>query len=441
MDDEAVRQKLSRRAFGSAVASSALFLPRVLAAARNTSAAQISGGLRRATNVEHAIVYRRENEFASHPYVRGFWQTSAGHLISNFSLATVDYRGDPNLLAHTSLVRSAGGRRAVTVRSEDRGRTWTVSNEDKNRPSNDVMAPRPGIDGKPGNLAEIAPVDYSNKDVLVSNFNYQYMTQDHLIRDFLVSARTLVEAPERQVFFRVSKDSGRTWSRSVAVPLDGFSSLAAVESAVVRPDGRCLLFLSGVSKQGDVSRPVVFRSTDDGTSFRVMSYVTPRDDPQFNGVTQPYPRGLVLPNGRILCTLRVDRDWAGEMWSLVYKSDDGGESWQFLSRISEYGAPAAPLRLSDGRLVMVFGYRLEPSIRAVVSEDEGRTWGPQIIVRDDGGSWDVGYPRAWEAAPGRIGAIYYYNTKDDPVQVKPLAGSRWGEGGVRFIARSFFSVD
>ena len=432
---------VSRRAFGLAVASTAFFVPRAWGVTPGTAAAvQKPSALRRAKDVEHAIVYRRESEFASHPYVRGFWETAAGHLIGNFSLATVDYRGDPNLLAHTGLVRSAGGRRAVTVRSEDRGRTWNVWNEDKNRPSNDVMAPRPGIDGKPGSLAEIAPVDYLNKDVLVSNFNYQYMTQDHLVRDFLTSARTLIEAPDRQVFFRVSKDSGRTWSRSAAVPLDGFDSLAAVESATVRPDGRCLLFLNGV-KQGDTSRPVVFRSTDDGTSFRFLSYVTPKDDPQFKGVNQMYPRGLVLPSGRILCTLRVDRDWAGEMWTLVYKSDDGGDTWQFLSRISEYGAPAAPLRLKDGRLVMVYGYRLEPSIRAVVSEDEGRTWGPQIVVRDDGGSWDLGYPRAWEAAPGKIGTIYYYNTKDDPVQVQPAAGSNWGAGGVRFIARSFFSVD
>jgi hypothetical protein len=427
--------KVSRREFGLALAGTALVLPRA------AGAIQKPAELRRAKDADHAIVYRRENEFASHPYVRGFWETSTGHLISNFSLATVNYQGDPNNLAHTGLVRSAGGRRAVTVRSEDRGRTWKVVNEDKNRSSNDVMAPRPGIDGKPGNLAEIAPVNYLNKDVLVSNFNYQYMTQDPLMREFLASLRTAVEAPDRQVYFRVSKDAGRTWSRSALVPLDGMYSLAAVESASVRADGRCLLFLNGVGKQGEASRPCVYRSTDDGTSFRFLSYVTPKDDPQFTGLNQMYPRGLVLPSGRILCSIRVDRDWAGDMWTLVYKSDDGGSTWQFLSRISEFGAPAAPLRLSDGRLAMVYGYRLEPSIRAVVSEDEGKTWGRQIIVRDDGGSWDIGYPRTWEAAPGKIGVIYYFNTKDDPIQVKPAAGQRWGEGGVRFIARSFFSVD
>ncbi len=78
----------------------------------------------------------------------------------------------------------------------------------------------------------------------------------------------------------------------------------------------------------------------------------------------------------------------------------------------------------------------------MVSEDEGRSWSGEIIVRDDGGSWDLGYPRVWEAAPGRIGVLYYFNSKDDPVQVKAASVTQpWGEGGVRFITRSFFSLD
>src|SRR5689334_5999691 len=99
--------------------------------------------VRLAKNVEHTVIYRRENEFASHPYVRGFWETAAGHLITNFSVATVDYRADPQRLAHIGLVNSPGGRRAATMRSEDRGRTWHITNEDPKRPNNDVMVPRP----------------------------------------------------------------------------------------------------------------------------------------------------------------------------------------------------------------------------------------------------------------------------------------------------------
>jgi hypothetical protein len=121
------------------------------------------------------------------------------------------------------------------------------------------------------------------------------------------------------------------------------------------------------------------------------------------------------------------------MWSELFYSDDGGLNWSFLSRVNDFGSPGSLVQLADGRLVVVYGYRLRPQgIRAVVSEDGGLTWGPEIIIRDDGGSWDLGYPNAWAADDGRVGVIYYFNEKHDPVQAN---------GGVRHIARSFFSVD
>jgi hypothetical protein len=89
--------------------------------------------------------------------------------------------------------------------------------------------------------------------------------------------------------------------------------------------------------------------------------------------------------------------------------------------------------MPDGRIVVVYGYRLMPSgIRAVVSEDGGKSWGPELIIRDDGGSWDVGYPNAWVAGDGQVGVLYYFNSKNDTVKAN---------GGVRHIARSIFSID
>jgi hypothetical protein len=407
---------------------------------------------RPARDIEHAVVYRREDAFCSHPYVRGFGLTAAGHLICDFNVTTVDYAGDPQMLGHFNLIRNPGGWRAVTVRSEDRGRTWTVSNEDKNRSGSDVKVPQPGVDGQSGALTELGPIDYTNKDVLVANFNYHFLNEDSLLKDFAPTVDTLFGPAENQVFFRVSKDAGRTWSRSVIVPSYGFQKLGAIQSSLVRPDGRCLLFLTGVSEEGDPVRPLVYRSTDDGTSFHFLSFITPKDNPLLGGHTQWYPRGLMLPNGRILCTVRVDRNsLSGDSWTELYKSDDGGKTWQYHSRITEFGAPGELLLLSDGRLALVFTYRLPPrGIRAVISEDEGLTWGPEIVVRDDGGSWDLGYQHAWEVEPGKIGAIYYFNSKDDPVQVKStdtlykgalFREDGWGAGGVRHIARSIFSVD
>lgn len=410
---------------------------------------------RRAKDVEHAVVYRRENEFASHPYVRGFWETAAGHLIANFSVVEVDYQGDPMLLAHTNLIHNNGGARAVTVRSEDRGRSWRITNEDRKRPSSDMIVPEPGVDGQAGRLTEIGPIDFTDKDTLISNFDYLDMRADPNIREFVAGVSTVYGPPEHQLFIRVSKDAGHTWSRSVILPKFGLHALWGYDSSMVRPDGRCLLFLTGIEQEGGPLRPLVYRSLDDGTSFHFMSFITPRDDPSFSGRRQWYPRGVMLPNGRIVCTVRMDRNsLSGDIWTEIYKSDDGGKSWQHLSRATEFGAPAEPLLLSDGRLALVYTYRLPPyGIRAIVSEDGGSTWGPEIIVRDDGGSWDLGYTRAWEAEPGKIGAIYYFNDKDDPIQVKPgntliyhaaagrMSAAPWGAGGVRYIGRSLFSVD
>jgi hypothetical protein len=67
-----------------------------------------------------------------------------------------------------------------------------------------------------------------------------------------------------------------------------------------------------------------------------------------------------------------------------------------------------------------------------VSEDGGRTWGAEIILRGDGGSWDLGYPRVIERAPGELITVYYMNEKNDPIQMN---------GGVRHIARTIFRID
>jgi hypothetical protein len=406
------------------------------------------GRARWAKDVDSAVVYRNEHEFASHPYTRGFWQTPHGGLICNFSLATVDYSaaaaGNPELLNHTLLVtNSPGGRRGATVRSDDNGRTWKAVIVDPRRPNNDVMIPRVGVDGRPGPLREVGPVDFTDPNVLVTNFNYLYMQNDPLVKDFYADLKTVVDTPERRSFVRISKDAGKTWSRSAMLPMDNLSSLAAYDSAVVRADGRCLLFMTGSAPgfQGSLASngPLVYCSTEDGTDFHFLSSIAPDRN---GGPPFMYPRGVALPNGRLLCVLRRDRDWAAAQWTEIYSSDDGGGTWQFLSRATDFGAPSAPVLLSDGRLVLVYGRRMDPpGIRAVVSQDGGRSWSPEIIVRQDAGSWDIGYPRAWEYAPGRVGVVYYYNDKSDPVQVKNDKWPPWGQGGVRYLARSIFSID
>jgi len=99
-----------------------------------------------------------------------------------------------------------------------------------------------------------------------------------------------------------------------------------------------------------------------------------------------------------------------------------------------------PLLLRDGRIVVIFARRRAPAgIGGILSEDDGKTWsnefiirddasGTDIGIRDDASGTDIGYAVAVEVEDGRIFTAYYYmvegNTQETP----------------RFIAGSFFNI-
>ena len=57
---------------------------------------------------------------------------------------------------------------------------------------------------------------------------------------------------------------------------------------------------------------------------------------------------------------------------------------------------------------------MEPyGIRARISQDRGETWGDEIVLRDDGGNWDLGYTRTVQRPDGKIVTVYYYNLDAD----------------------------
>jgi hypothetical protein len=248
--------------------------------------------------------------------------------------------------------------------------------------------------------------------------------------------------PDARPWLRISIDGGRHWRRPVLVPMAGMTSLSGQGSAAVRSDGMCLLALTAVLPDGWTRWPLLYASPD-GIRWDFLSFITPvgewealqekNGSPRFGAHRHFYPRPLVLRSGRIVATVRAQRDPTGILWTEMYESRDGGRTWQFLSRVNDWGAPGDITELHDGRIVCVYGYRLPPyGVRYRVSEDGGHTWGSELILRDDGGSWDLGYPRVIEVERGRCLTIYYFNSKDDPTQ---------NNGGVRHIAQTVFDPE
>jgi hypothetical protein len=70
---------------------------------------------------------------------------------------------------------------------------------------------------------------------------------------------------------------------------------------------------------------------------------------------------------------------------------------------SDNDNPPGMAHLRNGRLAIAYGRRTAPfGIRARLSADEGKTRSSEIVLRDDGGCWDLGYTRSVQRRDGKI---------------------------------------
>lgn len=111
----------------------------------------------------------------------------------------------------------------------------------------------------------------------------------------------------------------------------------------------------------------------------------------------------------------------------VARSTDGGKSFAPWEDAGFKGHPHCATLLPDGRILLVYGYRHEPfGIRArILNEDASNlAESEEIVLRDDGGNSDLGYPWVSPMADGRYLVTYYFNR----------------ENGIRHIAGTILSL-
>lgn len=129
------------------------------------------------------------------------------------------------------------------------------------------------------------------------------------------------------------------------------------------------------------------------------------------------PHCLELADGTILIHYRLQYHRAGEdsKHFTIYQSvsTDGGKTFSPAAPLNIpeedlCGSPPHLMQMKDGTVVVTYGYRLEPyGQRARISRDSGKTWSAEMILRDDGISWDLGYPATVELKNGNLLSIYY----------------------------------
>lgn len=207
----------------------------------------------------------------------------------------------------------------------------------------------------------------------------------------------------------VSRDHGHTWSAPVRGP-------DTVHGGIALPDGS--LLVAGYRNDGG-HIGLYGAAQPEGPWTRLAVVQCPTPDTHHFGE----PHLALLPSGRIVLLIRYtaraydDRRDDLHLWESY--SDDQGRTWSEPFRTPLLGFPPHVTVLQDGRVLCTYGYRRPPfGERAALSQD-GITWDAtqEIILRDDNGNHDLGYPASIELSPGLILSVYYQKPAFDPADI------------------------
>jgi len=380
------------------------------------------------SDVEHGVLHYDKATYCGHPRQGVFKHFGAGEIVVGHNHAPCAYAA-PDDVRH-----DLGGyhSRAVALlqRSMDGGRTWpadddvviydeTISDDEKRAFLYQEGAPREQID-----MFEPDSLFYFGRTYLPAQFGGTPVC-----------------------FALRSADRGRTWERTpTVIEHPSGEPLRVIKDChpVVRmPDGRTLL--AAMTAAAPPS-PAIYRSTDQGLTWRCISRAAV-DRSERGRFT--YVGLLPMPGGELHCYflhIASDQQAVAGMYNAICMavSRDGGETWSEPEPIVGQGAgcwgepgtegnfyrsPWA-MRLRDGRILVLFARRrLAMGIGGVVSEDGGRTWSHEFVVRNDAVTRDLGYPVGCQLEDGRIFTAYYYTLPDGN-----------GFGGTRHIASSTFVI-
>ena len=185
-----------------------------------------------------------------------------------------------------------------------------------------------------------------------------------------------------QVYLWRSRDSGKTWDRSLMPDTrgwDGYDGFFSQASSYRSPDTGKLLHVVRVDTRGKYwkipglnlkksagdqgDRMMIWESTDNGKRWRRQG-----EHGNFGLYGEMYPRFLRLRDGRVLLnfTVRSNPTDAHPLGMRAILSGDDGETWDFttdrmvisyVNHGSSGGSYGNTIQLDDGTLVSTYSYR------------------------------------------------------------------------------------
>jgi predicted neuraminidase len=332
--------------------------------------------------MQHVMVYHEAGRFGGWPANHGIWSWG-DEILVGFSAGTHKDNG-PNRHA----IDHDKPEEHLLARSRDGGLTWSIENPSQKGalipvgPALHGVTP-PGLKEKPWRDCP-GGIDFTHPDFALT------------VRMTDVNA-----GPSR---FSYSTDRGHTWEGPFRLPLFDQKGIAARTDYVVNGKHDLTLFLTAAKRNGREGRPLCVRTIDGGKTWKFVAWIA--DEPAGYAIM---PSTVRLGAKELLTAVRHREE--SKAWIETYRSLDDGATWKPDTKPAPdlgEGNPASMIRLTDGTVCLTYGQRRAPfGIRARLSKDGGRTWGDEIVLRDDGGGRDLGYPRSVQRRDGKVVTVYY----------------------------------
>ena len=238
------------------------------------------------------------------------------------------------------------------------------------------------------------------------DFQRQNMPQTKECFDYVNSVSPEDEARDLGVTFRISNDYGKTWSKIYKSPI------SSPHGPTVLNDGTVLW----VGRIQGIHNHIEAHTID--TKTGKMTFICDMGIYKYEEFKDCYfyePHAIQLPDGRIICHLRVENK-AETLFTLYQtESADGGVTWSKPVQIigDTDGAPAHIFMHSSGTLISTVSHRSTPyGIWAIFSEDNGKSWSEAKVLFEGKDTDDLGYPSTVELSDGSLITAFYTREND-----------------------------